>query len=103
MSSTSTTSFRRKSYSGTNVRVYCGHRLPDVIRIAWKYNENQGKHFYGCAKWKVDDCKFFEWIDKEEYGPCAIEVINGLAANNERMEAELRNLRDSSGCQNPII
>ncbi|XP_021747639.1 uncharacterized protein LOC110713502 [Chenopodium quinoa] len=99
MSSTPTTSFRRKSNSRANVRVYCGHRLPAAIRTAWKFNENQGKRFYGCSKWKVDDYKFFEWIDKEDYGPRAIEVINGLVVDNKMMEAELEHLEKNTRTQ----
>ncbi|KAL2895641.1 DNA topoisomerase 3-alpha [Bienertia sinuspersici] len=63
-----------------------------------KNNDNHGRRFWGCPMWAMsflldDNCHFFKWIDKDNYGRHASEVIEELVSTKEGLEEEVKKLR----------
>ncbi|CAN0900158.1 hypothetical protein LINGRAHAP2_LOCUS20683 [Linum grandiflorum] len=48
--------------SSCSNRQLCRHHKPAVVKVSGTAR-NPGRRFYCCARWKDNDCGFFEWAD----------------------------------------
>mmetsp|Transcript_18248 Transcript_18248/g.20287 ORF Transcript_18248/g.20287 Transcript_18248/m.20287 type:complete len:297 (+) Transcript_18248:68-958(+) len=44
-----------------------GHNLPCSRQVCSRVGRHRGKHFWACSKKKLDDCRYFSWIDEPPY------------------------------------
>ncbi|CAA0840855.1 DNA topoisomerase 3-alpha [Striga hermonthica] len=79
------------SHTTSAIDYYCGKRA--VLHTSWT-DDNPGRRFHSCLKWKRGGCKFFDWEDPPMCRR-AMAIIPGLLRKVNAMEAENEKLKKS--------